>query len=119
MPQLDTLIFFNQFFWFFIWFFFIYYFFSYFVVPKINFYYFVKYNIKQGFNNLEQQFYIEESVKFFNKQTGIEFSIPYTIVFLKFYKFSNKVLKNSFHYSYFPAIGQINMNILKFYVNSK
>lgn len=89
------------------------------MVPKINFYYFVKYNIKQGLNNLEQEFNIEESVRYFNKQTKTELNISYNIVFRKFYKSSNKILKNSFYYSYFSSIGQINTNILKFYIDSK
>lgn len=57
MPQLDIVIFFNQFFWFFGLFFSVYWFFAYLIVPKINFYYFVRYNIffiLEKFNNIFQ-----------------------------------------------------------------
>lgn len=56
MPQLDTLIFFNQFFWFFSSFFFIYCIFGYVIVPELNFYYFIKHNIIETFLELESNF---------------------------------------------------------------
>lgn len=46
MPQLDIVIFFNQFLWFFGVFPGIYSFIAYIIVPKINFYYFARYNIQ-------------------------------------------------------------------------
>jgi hypothetical protein len=55
MPQLDIAILFNQFFWFFGVFSVAYIHMTYVIIPKINFYYFTRYNIQSAFLQLEKR----------------------------------------------------------------
>lgn len=75
MPQLDTIIFFNQFFWFFSSFFLLYYFFAYVVIPQLNFYYFIRFNILKTFANLESNFAIEKVNALYNSNYSVETSL--------------------------------------------
>lgn len=83
MPQLDTIIFFNQFFWFFSSFFFLYYFFAYVMIPQINFYYFIRFNIFKILTDLESNFAIETAIITYNFQYSIETSLFYSYFFHK------------------------------------
>lgn len=68
MPQLDIVIFFNQFFWFFGAFFGTYVFIAYVIVPKVNFYYFIRYNIYSAFLQFENAINLETSTNLVSNQ---------------------------------------------------
>jgi hypothetical protein len=77
MPQLDIVIFFNQFFWFFGAFFGVYIFIAYVIVPKINFYYFTRYNICAAFLQFENLLNLETSINLVSNQGVAELEYIY------------------------------------------
>jgi hypothetical protein len=78
MPQLDIVILSNQFFWFFGVFSGVYIFMTYVIIPKINFYYFIRYNIQSVFLQSENLMNLSVFSGDISVQTRSELSFVYS-----------------------------------------
>jgi hypothetical protein len=121
MPQLDITIFFNQFFWFFGFFFVVYYFFSYVIIPKLNFYYFIRFNILQTFIKLEADFNFPEAKEICEIQLLQESNLVYYHIFNKVISDTQtyfkhlRAVKEVFDYSIF----RVNSKIIFYLITEK
>lgn len=118
MPQLDIAIFFNQFFWFFGFFICLYYFFPYVIIPKVNFYYFIRYNITQVVREFDNLVVLPDvSMQIFSQNSN-EFDVIHSNVCSYLYSnFRFPILPTTSTEVGFAPLAEINVLVLDFFLS--